>query len=150
MRVHSKIITLTDIYLRATENLPGVYATATEHGSRSHGTAFEVSLEGNGYARNTGTRGAARDGYDEAPKGATWDEWGAFIAALYEIDPDAVWGSVKRPVYRNKDNFDFMTYDRFAATPGHLPADTHKRHNWMFAIPREQVCSKCSAYRRFA
>lgn len=149
MRVHSKIITIRDIH-RATENLPGVYASVSEHGSRTHGTAFEVSLEGNGYARNTGNRGAAHPIYDEAPKGATWDEWGAFLAALYQVDPDAVWGSVKRPVYRNENHFDHVTNSRFTEAPGHLPKDTHKRHNWQFTIPREQECSKCSAIRRFA
>lgn len=143
MRLHTNVLTWKDI-LSATAKIPGVYANYSEHGSRTHARAFEVRLEGNGYARNTGTSGA--DGYET---GATWDEWGAFMAALYTIDPDAVWGSVKHPTYVDREDFLYRTDWRFDPW-GRLPQDTHKRHVWRFdGIPREQSCSRCEAVRRF-
>lgn len=139
MRIHSNLLETSDIY-KATSQLPGVYATVSEHGSRTHKAAFEVSLEGNGYRRNSGFYGAS----DEI--GATWDEWGAFISAVYEVDPNAIFGSVKYPTYRHGYHFHEVTEDRFE-TPGILPEDTHKRHNWKAAGMRRQECNKCSAVR---
>lgn len=140
MRIHTNLITGVDIYA-ATHNLPGVTVTATEHGSRSHARAFEVRLEGNGSHRNSGRYGA-----DTAEQAATWDEWGAFLSALYEIDPNALWGSQKHPVYRDRAHYHYLTNWRFIedVDPGFLPSDTHKRHNWQWDASGAQ-CSKCSA-----
>ena len=135
MRVHSNTLEYADIY-RATKDLPGVYVTASQHGSRSHARAFEVSLEGNGFHKNSGTGGASYE------FGATWDEWGAFIAAIYEVDPGALFGSVKYPVYPNAYEFHGMYQDRFA---NGLPADTHKRHTWEITNRLDRKCKKCSA-----
>lgn len=145
MRIHTNLITVADIYA-ATHNLPGVTVTATPHGSRSHARAFEVRLEGNGSHRNSGQYGA-----DTAEKAATWDEWGAFIAALYEVDPDALWGSQKYQVYSNRTHYHYLTNQRFIedADPGHLPSDTHKRHNWQWGAGGAE-CTKCSAYQHRA
>jgi hypothetical protein len=141
MRLHSNVITEADIYA-ATRDLPGVCANVMQHGSRSRLRAFEVSLDGNGYARNTGFYGA---GSSDDPT-ATWDEWGAFMAALFAVDPDAFWGSASYPAYVNVDDFNRKTADRFSATPGVLPADTHKRHTFR----DEGRCVKCSAQRVYA
>lgn len=135
MRLHSDIITITDVYA-VTKDLPGVYVTASEHGSRSKARAFEVSLEGNGYLKNTGQYGAG-DEY-----GATWDEWGVFIARLFEIDPNAFWGTAKHPVYANASEFHGMTADRFVS--GQMPEDTHKRHTWDWNRG-EATCKRCTA-----
>jgi hypothetical protein len=60
------------------------------HGSRKRARrldAYLVAQDGHGRRYgNTGTRGA---GYDKA---ALYDEWGAFIAALFMRDPDALIG----------------------------------------------------------
>lgn len=135
MRIHTNVLTVSDVY-RATKGLPGVLVTASQHGSRTHERAIEVSLEGNGYRKNTGKHGAS----DEF--GATWDEWGVFIAALYEVDPQAVFGTVKYPVYPNAYEFHGMYQDRFADG---LPEDTHKRHSWEMMNRLDQRCKKCSA-----
>lgn len=96
----------------------------SEHGSRSRARAFEVRLGGNGGRNNTGLYGAG----DYC--GATWDEWGAFFAALYELDPEALCGgSVRRPIYADADDFHFQTGDRFR---NGLPADTHPKHRWEY------------------
>lgn len=149
MRLHTDKITAADIH-QATKHLPGVYAHITLHGSRSRDRAYEVRLEGNGYARNTGFYGANRT--DET--GATWDEWGAFLAYLYEIDPTAFWGSKKYPAYADANDYHFKTGGRFKDQPGVLPEDTHKRHTWdysgevMTGTYRVHTCKKCSAVQR--
>lgn len=136
MRLHTDKIIAQDIE-SAIQHLPGVIVTATEHGSRSHERAFDVRLEGNG-SRNAGY--ALRD-----QPGATWDEWGAFIAALYVVDPKALWGTPKSPVYLDSRDFHSATGWRFEPTPGVLPEDTHKRHKWVYQSPRYFTCSRCSA-----
>ena len=136
MRIHSN--TLTEQNIRdAVALLPGVAVSVTSHGSRSHAAAFEVSLTGNGYRKNTGTHGAGDD------LGATWDEWGAFLSAVFDEDPEALAGSVKYPTYRNGYEFHYITGDRFE-NPGVLPSDTHKRHTWDY-VGLTQTCKKCTA-----
>lgn len=88
MRIHSDTLSVIDIY-DAVSDLPGVYVTVSEHGSRARRKSFEVSLEGNGYARKTGFYGS-----DRSTRGATWDEWGVFLARLFDVDPRAFAGSV--------------------------------------------------------
>lgn len=136
MRVHTNVLSTIDVY-KATEGLPGVHATAKWHGSRTHDGAIEISLEGNGYRKNSGNYGAS-DEY-----GATWDEWGVVIARLLDVDPKAVFGTVKRPVYDGSHDFHEQTRWRFEGLE--LPEDTHKRHNWQYAGPRAQSCKKCTA-----
>lgn len=138
MRLHTDHLTAADVH-RATAKLPGVYAEVTEHGSRSHARALEVKLTGNGRVN------ASNTGY-----GATWDEWGAVIGALYLIDPGAVWGSVKRPTYADAEHYHAVTGDRFR--DGTLPADTHKQHRWDHVRAVTGVwmsrCNRCSATMR--
>lgn len=135
MRIHANNLTLNDIYA-AVNDLPGVYVTVSQHGSRTHKAAFEVSLEGNGYRKNTGTSGAG----DEI--GATWDEWGVFIARVFDADPNAVFGSVSAPIYSDGYTFHLTTNDRFESLS--LPDDTHKRHAWEWTA-QGATCKKCSA-----
>lgn len=136
MRIHSDILTTADIHA-ATRDLPGVYIDISPHGSRSRASAYEVSLEGNGYRKNSGRYGAG-DEY-----AATWDEWGVVIARLFDIDPQAFWGSAKRPNYSDAEDFHQLTGDRFRSLE--LPADTHKRHRWDPIGDRHYSCHTCSA-----
>ena len=141
MRIHSNTLTSEQVW-KASHDLPGVYVHVSEHGSRSHERAFEVRMEGNGYARNTGKYGA-----DQYETGATWDEWGVFLARLFNLDANALSGSVKYPTYANAADFHRQTFNRFASLS--MPEDTHKRHNFKYAGPgsRTWECSKCSAKR---
>lgn len=141
MRIHSDKLSPVHIIM-ATDNLPGVYVTYSQHGSRSHERAFEVSLEGNGYRKNTGQYGAS-DEY-----GATWDEWGVFLARLFDIDANMVAGPVKRPVYASGYDYHAKTNDRFADLK--LPEDTHKRHNFQSFEPGATKCTKCSAIKKWS
>lgn len=141
MRIHSNVIEYADV-IEAVHGMPGVYVTVSQHGSRSHARAFEVMLEGNGAARNTGTHGG-----DPQIQAATWDEWGLFLARLYDLDNSMLCGSAKYPVYASLSDFDYHTQGRFSELE--MPADTHRRHTWDYVGVRRQRCKKCSAERAF-
>ena len=119
MRLHTDKLSITDLYnaLKAEQDAGRIAKTVgfkilTQHGSRSHATAFEVQLDsydrvqGDGRKRgNSGSFGSADDGY----YAATYDEWGWLIAALYKIDSNAVWGTVKYPQYMDRYDFNDKT-----------------------------------------
>jgi hypothetical protein len=108
MRVHSSIITERDLFAAVPQ---GCYLKQpSRHGSRSHGAAFECQLRG-AEARhtrrpNSGTRGA--DWGDEYA--ATYDDWGHWIARLFDIDPDA-----KMTYYSDREDFHRQTDYRYAS-----------------------------------
>lgn len=140
MRVHTSVEygTLSDAARAA-----GVMLTASRHGSRTHDHAWEIRLtDGAGRARtNSGKHGA---GHDVA---ATWDEWGIFLARVFDVDPDTRVGSVAYPVYTDADAFHIATDWRYETL---TPGAQHVRHTWRSAgVPREQAC-KCGAVRRWA
>lgn len=157
MRLHTNGIQSQSAIHEATTGLFAVYASVSEHASRTHARAFEISLEGNGYRRNRGTSGDF---------GATWDEWGVVIGRLYVADPLAVWGTPKHPIYASADSFHWATGNRFVATWAgehgqpreygvvRLPADTCKRHKWnvqgvcVTGTYRVTNCTRCSAITR--
>ena len=136
MRIHTNTLYAPDLQ-DAVNDLDGVSVTASQHGSRDYARAFEVRLEGNG--RTGGQWG------NTTAKGATWDEYGVFLARLYAIDPYMLCGSPKRPLYLSRDDFDFQTGYRFE--DGTMPEDTHKQHRWERETDMAQVCVKCSASR---
>ena len=108
MRIHSDIIKREDLY----NALPNrhLYLRATEHGSRSRAYAFECGLEYLGpknakhkYWKNSGKCGAAN------VLAATYDEWGEWLLALFEIDPDAICGN-----YRGVRDFHDKTHGKYS------------------------------------
>lgn len=159
MRIHTSA-TAAQIRSAATAGLPGVYAESlTEHGSKTHARAFELTLSGSGRQ--------SQYGYSDNRtyvKSATWDEWGVVMARIFAIDPDTrMGGSAKRPVYANAEDFRWQTGGRFGywwepsgtfvANP--LPEDTHVQHKWEWvgsdATHSYSVaqCKKCSALKRW-
>jgi hypothetical protein len=133
----------------ATEGTPTTWHTLEEYGSRTHARAFELRLEGTGGRSNTGLYGAGDY------SGATWDEWGAVLGAIYRADPGArMGGSQPHPVYADAEDYRWQTGGRFDE-PG-MPADTHPRHGWEYegtaATGAYSVhkCRKCSALKRYA
>ena len=123
MRLHTDTIE-TPNALRAL--LPeGVYAYITPKGSRKRARAFEVTLyvpcKDDLHRRfgNSGGYGASDD------VAATWDEWGLFFVALYEVDP--LWTCDYYPTER--DFYDrtrrHREYVRIAHKPESLEARTH-------------------------
>lgn len=133
MRIHTdKQASVIGAIFAATAKMPGVHASVVPYGSRTRKRAVELRLEGNGGHRNT---------YEQA---ATWDEWGVVLAHIFEVDPDALAGSAKRPTYADARHFHLVTGDRFGDLE--LPEDTHKRHNWKpYPNPYGFKCTKCSA-----
>ena len=87
------------------------FSQLTAQGSRSRKNGFEVRLEWLGDKQkgdgrrftNSGNGGADRTQY-----GAFYDEWGWFIAELYHMDADLIFGH-----YKTRDEFDSMTRYQF-------------------------------------
>lgn len=114
MRIHSDVIAYTQ---QIRDALPaGVRAEVVNpHRSRSRRYAYEVRLTGTGsHATQWGTR--------DTPA-ATWDEWGMFLAKLYELDPNMVAAN-----YRDAAHFHWTTGDRFRAL---TPTEQHRMHRWV-------------------
>lgn len=126
MRIHTTLDNLHAAIGPAREfggrPLPVTWHKLDRTGSSIRPYAFTVLLEGSGGRNNTGLYGAG----DYC--GATWDEWGAFLGRVFQLDPTAVVGSPGAPVYGGADHFRWATGGRFES--GQIPADTHPRHRW--------------------
>lgn len=116
MRIHSD--TLTAIQIHSLVPVTAYVGKLSRHGSRKRDHAFEVNLGGSG---KTGGQWGQQNG-----KAATWDEWGMFLAALYEADPEAV-----TPYYTDADDFHHVTGDRFRTL---TPDEQHKQHRWEYQV----------------
>lgn len=88
-----------------------------EYGSRKKERAFEIRLgtyvkikgDKRGWT-NTGKRGANSEANGEGIYAATYDEWGWFIAELFDADPDAIFGT-----YVRVDGFNTATDHKYTA-----------------------------------
>lgn len=96
MRLHSDILTLADI----SAALPPYVCLGkySNFASRSRQCGFDISLTGHG-ARHTRKKNSGNHGAGDE-YAASWDDWGVWIAALYDIDPDMIAGH-----YKNRDMF---------------------------------------------
>jgi hypothetical protein len=111
MRIHTDNLTADDLRdaLDATGFSEGVrLAECYAHRSRSRHHAFEVGLEAlPGRDRNGKARRPRANGYDAGSsytKGATYDEWGYWIAELFARDETLIFGP-----YRDADDFERKT-----------------------------------------
>lgn len=165
MRIHSDHITTGDIYTAARFARVDVVDLG-EHGSRKRDHAFDVKLEGESRRRPNG--GASGRDYASG-YAATWDQWGVFLAILFDIDPGMV-----TPYYGDRSEFQHRTAERFTApTVGegvstnynvvngrayhdtsvtvhrlgsaYWPADAHGDHTFRFHSAGVFKCTKCSA-----
>ncbi len=135
MRIHTSL-NHSDLYDAARAARVG-FTTLTEHKSRSHVRAFEIKLTGSSsYRQNFG------DDY-----AATWDEWGIFLAVLFERDAD-----IKTPYYRDRNDFHWQTGERFVSL---RHSQQHAQHNWQpfTAMPvgdtenrTTLICKVCDAH----
>ncbi|AXH49818.1 hypothetical protein KNU02_gp93 [Gordonia phage Pleakley] len=119
-------------------------ARDSRHGSRSRARAFDVILTGDAtHATQSG------DG-----RGASWDQWGLFLAVLFDRDP-----SLTVPgVYVDAEHFAWSTGDRYGVgrdgSPFIVGHDYHRRHRWEYtgtaAGNRYAVntCNGCAAHTR--
>lgn len=114
MRIHTSA-TLDDIYQAA--RVAGVgFTGVSRHGSRKASHAFEVGLTGSSSHRSQWRQSNCQ--------AATWDEWGIFLAAVFEVDPNA-----SATYYANADDFHWQTGDRFRTLQR---VDQHARHKWSY------------------
>jgi hypothetical protein len=146
MRLHSDKITYNDIMsaLMAEQDAGRIARTVRfkvldDHGSKSHARAFEVQLESTGRIPGDGRRVGNSGSYGamgwDSGYAATHSEWGWLMAALYRVDPAAIWGSAKHPQYASSNDFHEKTGMTFA--PGHLLARLVKGVDpYPYTLPR--------------
>ena len=92
-----------------------------EQPSRSHPNGFLIQLgthdkrsgpKNSRYYKNTGKRGANSGRYEGYPMwAATYDEWGWFIADIFDRDPDAKFGH-----YTSQKRFNELTNNKYQLT----------------------------------
>jgi hypothetical protein len=153
MRIHGNKI--TDGALRRaamSAGMANVTVRFTPHGSRSRALAYEVQLRGTSPRRaNSGRYGAdtRSASYAAGEHAATWDEWGMFLAALFDADPSV---TVPR-VYDSAEHFHWATGDRFRTLtadrqhrPGHRWEHTGESATGAYSVSR---CRKCNAIVRY-
>lgn len=135
MKIHTKA---DEITVRKAAELARVTFDRFEiNGSRTSDHGYDVTLFGASERRsNSGGSGAG----DE--HAATWDQWGVFLAAVFDADPDA-----RMTYYKDAGDFHYQTSHRFRDG---WPEDAHGDHSWDFAAPGAQTCRECSAVRRLS
>lgn len=112
MRIHTDTLTRQDLYAATRHAGEAHLEECDEHGSRSRKRSYDVGLAvydgGKGtshpYRRNTGQYGAEGG----AIWAATYDEWGWWLAALFELDPLMIAG-----VYKGYDDFHAKTSHKY-------------------------------------
>lgn len=104
---------------------------------RRFARTFDVILPGSGPRRSQWR--------DQVVQAATWDEWGIFMARLFDHEP-----TMRIGPYRDRDHFRWSTDDRYDDL---TPAGQHKSHRWRYARRDDhtqvQECTGCTAVRRF-
>lgn len=96
-----------------------------EYGSRSRARAFDVILRGLHSTTRDGTKrrrpnlGASHDRSYYDQWAATYDEWGWFLAALFEADPLARCEGT----YDGREDFHEKTNNKYRPCPGRKIAD---------------------------
>ena len=143
MRIHANTLTSSKIY-EAARIARVTVEHLTEHGSRKRAHAFEVKLSGES-RRRPNNNGAHGDVF-----AATWDQWGVFLACLFDADDSIIIPTA----YEDRDQFQYRTDARFVKIGGgwenYWPNDAHGDHTFRYAgIPYTQGCTKCSAVQRW-
>jgi hypothetical protein len=103
MKIHTDHVHISDMrdFIAADERLKNVALHLMEiSGSRSHGNAFVIRLTGSNKSAPQNMPGC---------KAATWDEWGWFLAAIFDAEPTAKCGH-----YKDREHFNEQTNNRFA------------------------------------
>jgi hypothetical protein len=106
VEVREALLTVKDHGLVA----PSVYfEQCDERGSRSRTRAFDIKLACATKYKNDGRRRANSGNHGSAYRyTATYDEWGFFIAEIFERDPEAVFGN-----YNGRDDFENQTHGAY-------------------------------------
>ena len=137
MKVHSDILTEKHFH-NATQaaGMSNVYVSQLAvKGSRSRKRRIDLKLAGN--SNHNQNRGTAKVATWETVKAATWDEWGMFINALFEIDPNAIIGQ-----YDGMEMFQEVTDNRFDTLTAPY---AHGNHKWINTGANSMACEHCDA-----
>lgn len=112
MRIHSGILTVHDITMALADAIPGAwFDQLTRHASRSRSNGFEVRLRAwEGRDAGGSPRRPPQGGAAPGIKAPTYDEWGTFLATLFEQDPDGIFGP-----YKGRPHFHQLTRYRYDA-----------------------------------
>jgi hypothetical protein len=145
MRIHTRAP--LNAFDQAASKAGATLEDLTVHRSRKSLFGIEVHLLG---ASNHWAGHSGASGY-----GATWDQWGVFLAAIFTVDP-----AMSCRAYKDAADFTYKTAGRFpvGAYPewagARMPADYHGDHTWQTLNVINgryvQTCTKCSAERRSA
>lgn len=104
MRIHLNHGTPDTLLSTAARTAGVAFDKYKKGGSRSHFWGYTIILEGeSGRHTNSGSYGARTDS-----EAATWDQWGIFLAVIFEADPGA-----KTDSYANAEDFHRKTGGRF-------------------------------------
>jgi hypothetical protein len=135
MRIHTDTLNEQDVWqaCRALGLYPERLST---HKSRKRKHGIELQISGS-------SPRMAQSGDWQA---ATWDEWGALLGRLFNLDP-----TMTCTYYVDAEFFHEQTDGRFKA--GDVPEDTHAQHKWCYDFEKSQpwggsavhYCNKCSA-----
>jgi hypothetical protein len=119
MRIHANTLTRREIYDAARVARVDL-DTFDDKGSRKRDHAFEILLRGESRrAPNQGTRHWSEREYGQ--KAATWDQWGVFLAILFDADPTMV-----TPYDASRAAFHKRTARRFARRLAHCTCTPYK------------------------
>lgn len=141
MRIHTSAQVTGMVILNAAREAGVTLENWDEKGSKSHDHAWEIKLTGNSRRRPNGGNSGAGDAY-----AATWDQWGVFLAHIFEADSNA-----KCYAYADGYAFHDFTGDRFEDG---WPEDAHGDHTFRYvgqlvtgvSLHR---CTKCTAVQRY-
>lgn len=136
MRIYTDTLTADDVTAAATSRgMRRVVATLEPRGARKRARAFDVHLTGTSSRRpNDGHGNGSHAGY-----AATWDEWGMFLATLYEADPDMI----AHP-YTGAAHFHAATCGRFATLTAPYQHGGGG-HRWQYVEALERHVCDCGA-----
>lgn len=108
MKIYSDKLTTQDLFDKIRSPLSFERLDIIEHPRvRSKGWDVLLSNDNSNRHFNTGTHGAGEQG------AASWDDYGRFIARLYEIDPEARIG-----IYNDARQFNHDTQGVYSSSDG--------------------------------
>ena len=119
MRMHTDEPVAVQAAVRQAAAELGLTIEMLQTGSRSRRAGLELRASGSG-------RSGGQWGNNGLGPSATWDEWGALLAAAFAADE----GLTIPRVYESAEHFQWATVGRFG---GGMPRDAHKQHRWGMA-----------------
>lgn len=139
MRIHTNHPLPDSIFTNARQAAGVQHEKYSHHGSRTHATAREVILTGDSNRATNQRHAWPHDEY--TPRAASWDQWGIYLAFIFEQDPTA-----RMTYYRSAEHFHEVTGNRFNVAEGGLRSTTDvgyqkTSHKWQYDYERSAPLS---------